>query len=766
MSVNVGKAVGYLELDTSKFTSGFKSAMSDLKTFEDSTATTNDKLRATSSAMTSVGSSLTKYVTVPLAAAGAGALKMSADFGQAMAETKAVSGATAKEFDALKQEALDLGESTAYSATEVANAMTEMAKAGWDSQQIIDGMGGVLDAAASSGENLATVSTIVADAITGFGLAASDSTKVADLLAQAANSGTIDINDLGESFKYVAPVAKAMGYNIEDVTTALSAMSQAGIKGSQAGTSLRTVFTNMANPTENMQIAMDKLGVSLYDSSGNMYSMKEIIDQLRDGFNNLDVAQGQSKDAMQAQLAAMLAGKEGMSGLLSIVTMSQEEYDKLSASMYNSAGVANETATVMQDNLNSTMEQFGGAIETLAIKIGDILTPTVQSIVQGLTNVVQSISNLSPAALQIVTIIGVVLAALGPLLLIGGKLLTGFLTIKTLLATTGTSLLSLTGPLAIVIAAVAAFALAWTTNFAGIRDTVSTVMTEISQIITTILTAIKTAWDNDFLLIRSTVSYYFEQIKTIIQGALGVIEGIVQVFSGVIQGDWSKVWDGVKKIASSIWDMIVKLVKNWLNNIVDSVIKIAANLYVAAKNAFQKVKDGFLEKWEAIKEWFALAKKDPVKAIKSLFKSMLQAGKDLINNLWKGLKSAWKTVKGWFESIGNWIKDKLQFWKDSVADAEASARSADSGSRNASNNSGKKAKGYAKGLSYVPYDGFPAILHKGERVLTADEASAYNKGATGGGGTYEFNFYNPQELSPAEQARQFKKTMNQLLFNM
>ena len=757
MSVDVGTAVGYLELDTSGFTKGFSSALSDLQTFNDSTATMNDKLSATASAMTSVGSSLSKYVTIPLAGIGVAAVKTSADFSQAMSAVKAISGATGSEFDSLREKALDLGASTAFSASEVADGMTEMAKAGWTSQQILDGMSGVLDSAAASGESLATVSTIVADAITGFGLAASDSTKVADLLAQAANSGTIDINDLGESFKYVAPVAKAMGYNIEDVTTALSAMSQAGIKGSQAGTSLRTVFTNMANPTENMQIAMDKLGVSLYDSSGNMYSMKEIIDQLRDGFNNLDVAQGQSKDAMQAQLAAMLAGKEGMSGLLSIVTMSQEEYDKLSESMYNSAGVANETATVMQDNLNSTMEQFGGAIETLAIKIGDILTPTVQSIVQSLTNVVQSISNLSPAALQIVTIIGVVLAALGPLLLIGGKLLTGFLTLKTLLATTGTSLLSLTGPLAIVIAAVAAFALAWTTNFAGIRDTVTNVMSTVFNTISTVLNSIKLAWDNNFLGIKDTVLFIFNTIETIIQTALGVIEGAVQVFGGIITGDWSQIWEGVKNIFSSIWEGIKNLLSGFLNFIVDSIIKLAANLYVKAKEAWQNFWNGAKEIWAQFKEWLNLVVNDPREALKILGEKLFTAAKNAFTRLWDGFKNVWNKIKSWFESIGDWISSKLSFWKSSVSEAEAASNSASSLT---SSGVGE----YAKGLSYVPYDGFPAILHKGERVLTSDEAKAYNSGQSGN--QYEFNFYSPQEQSPAEQARAFKKTMNEILFNM
>ena len=241
MAVDVGSAVGYLDLDISGFLAGLKSAQSEADKQSKNIATTiGNNISGVGKSLSSVGTTLTKNVTVPLTAVGVAGLKVATDFEKGMSEVKAISGATGKDFDALRNKAIDLGADTAFSAGEVAAAMTEMAKAGWNSQQIIDGMSGVLSAAAASGEELATVSTIVADAITGFGMEAKDSTRIADLLTQAANSGTIGISDLGESFKYIAPVAGAMGLSVEDVTTALSAMSMAGIKGSQAGTSLRT----------------------------------------------------------------------------------------------------------------------------------------------------------------------------------------------------------------------------------------------------------------------------------------------------------------------------------------------------------------------------------------------------------------------------------------------------------------------------------------------------------------------------------------------
>ena len=422
MAVNIGSVVAFLELDTSKYTKGFKSAANDLKVFMSNSATASQKINGLSSAMGTVGGALTKSVTVPLVGVGAAALKVATDFEQGMSNVKAISGATGEEFDALRDKAIELGGSTVYSATEVAGAMTEMAKAGWSSQQIMDGMSGVLDAASASGENLATVSTIVADAVTGFGLAASDSTRVADLLAQAANSGTIGVSDLGESFKYIAPLAQTMGFSIEDTTTAITALSTAGIKGSQAGTALRGMFTRMIKPTDQVAAAMEDLGITLTDSEGNFKSMDTILREMRGTFQTLTPEQ-------QAYYASVIAGTEGVSGMTALLGMSQEEYDKISESMKNANGVAKETADVMQDNLAGAMEQLFGALESAGIVIGDALIPTIRDLAEWITNVVEDFNDLDEETQQAIVKFALFAAGMGPVMMVGGKLLKTFTSI-------------------------------------------------------------------------------------------------------------------------------------------------------------------------------------------------------------------------------------------------------------------------------------------------------------------------------------------------
>lgn len=418
MSVDVGSAVGYLDLDISGFLSGLKSAQSEADKAKNNIQKAGEKIEGVGKSLSSVGSTLTKKVSIPLLGVGAAGLKVATDFEKGMSEVRAISGATGEDFDDLRNKAIELGADTAFSANEVASAMTEMAKAGWSSNQIIDGMSGVLDAAAASGEGLAVVSTIVADTITGFGMEAKESTRIADLLTQAANSGTIGITDLGESFKYIAPVAGSMGLSVEDVTTAISAMSMAGIKGSQAGTGLRTMLTRMVKPTDDVAVAMNELGISVVNQDGSMKSLDDIVSNLRTSFDGLT-------ESEKAKYAATLAGQEGMASMLSLLNLTEEEYNAIATSMDTANGVAEETATIMQDNLQSKFEQLLGSLESLAIKLSEALIPHLETFVGWLTQLVDKFTALDPETQKtILTIAGLALA-IGPVISVVGKLTSG-----------------------------------------------------------------------------------------------------------------------------------------------------------------------------------------------------------------------------------------------------------------------------------------------------------------------------------------------------
>lgn len=671
MSVNVGQAVGYLMLDTSNFTSGFTSALSDLRTFQDSSSTTKDKLASLSSAMGQTGKSMTKFVTLPLAGVGAAMVKTTADFEAGMSQVQAISGASGEDLKALSDKAKEMGAVTKFSASESAEALKYMAMAGWDTQKMLDGLPGVMNLAAASGEDLGTVSDIVTDALTALGMKAEESGHFADVLAQASSKSNTNVGLMGETFKYVAPLAGSLGYSCEDVATAIGLMANAGIKGSQAGTALRSVLTRMAKPTKESADAMQALGLEITNADGSMKPLNDVMVQLRQGFSGLTEDQ-------KASYAAMLGGQEAMSGLLAIVNASDEDFNKLVEQINNADGAAEQMANTMQDNLSGQITILKSTIEGISISFGEIMLPVIKAVVRGLQSFATWLNNTSETTKKVIAVVATVLATLGPALLIGSKLISGITKLMPLISGLGSALTFLTSPIGIVIAAVAALALAWETDFGGMRDKTEEIMGSIKDIITSIVEAIKYAWDNNIGGMRTIVETVFAAIELVFKTALNVISGIFEMFAGIFTGDWKRFWNGLKTVLKSI-----------------------------------------------------------INAIK-------------------------KVIQGFFDWVSNGIKSAIEKLK-SLAGASAETQ-AERKSGNKTGSNKRKVKGYANGLEYVPYDGFPAILHKGERVLTKTEADSYNKGTSGA--TYQFTFNSPQELSPAEQTRVFKKTMNEILFDM
>lgn len=416
MAINMGTAVAYLELDTSKFTKGFASARNDLQQFNNSSASISTRLTGLSNAMVATGSVLTKSVSVPLLTIGAAALKTTADFDAGMSEVKAISGATGTEFKQLETKAIQMGAKTKYSATEAASAFKYMAMAGWDTNDMLSGISGVMNLAAASGEDLATTSDIVTDALTAFGLSAKDSSHFADILAQASSRSNTNVGLMGETFKYVAPVAGALGYSAEDCAVAIGLMANSGIKASQAGTALRSLFTRLAKPTDTVSAAMEKYNITLTDANGNMKPLSTLMSEMRDRFSGLSEAQ-------KANLAATLAGQEGMSGLLAIVNSSDDDFKNLTDSINNADGASERMAKTMQDNLKGSFTIFKSTVESAAISIGKKLTPEVRKFVDTGTSLVKKFNDMSDAEKTNVVNIGKMATVIPLATLAGGKLL-------------------------------------------------------------------------------------------------------------------------------------------------------------------------------------------------------------------------------------------------------------------------------------------------------------------------------------------------------
>lgn len=298
-----------------------------------------------------------------------------ASFESQMSTVQAISQASESEMARLKALAKQMGIETKFSATEAGQGLEYMAMAGWEVDSMLAGLPGIMNLAAASGEDLGQVSDIVTDSMTAFNLEASRSAEFADVLAQASARSNTDVAMMGQTFKYVAPVAGALGFSIQDTATAIGLMANAGIKGEQAGTSLRAIFSRIVKPTAEVASAMERIGLSVTNSDGSMRSLDEILRDLRAGFSGLS-------ESERASTAASLAGQEAMSGMLALINASGEDYEKLSDSIYHAKGAAEEMAGVRMDNLKGDVTLLKSSAEGAGIAIYEGLSEPFREGVQ------------------------------------------------------------------------------------------------------------------------------------------------------------------------------------------------------------------------------------------------------------------------------------------------------------------------------------------------------------------------------------------------
>lgn len=350
-----------------------------------------------------------------LSAAGAGMLgsialpvKTAADFEATMSKVRAITGSTDDEMKRLTDTARQLGRDTVFSASEAGEAMTYLGMAGWKTEQIIAGMPGLLDLAAASGGDLARTADIISDDLTAFGMSADQAGHMADVFAAASTNANTNVELMGYTFKYVGAVCGALGYTIEDAAIATGMLANAGIKGEMAGTQLRSIMTRLITPTSEAAKALQELGVSATNEDGSVKPLRQTMDELRASFAGLTKEE-------QAQKAEALAGKEAMTGLLSIVNTAEADYRKLTGAIDNSDGAARQFAETAKNNLFGKLKELKSAAEEMAIELGNSLLPALSEIAGFVRTATNAISGFIKAHPKLTTVIMGTVAALGAL---------------------------------------------------------------------------------------------------------------------------------------------------------------------------------------------------------------------------------------------------------------------------------------------------------------------------------------------------------------
>lgn len=608
MAVDMGNATGYLDLDISSFEASLKQAQSlastASKTIEKSFENASKQIGKIGDSISSVGKKLTIGLTTPITAGVTASIKVLAEFEQTMSRVEALSGATADELELLSKKAQEMGATTKYSANDAAEAFTYMAQAGWDTQKMLDGIDGVMNLAASDGIALADASSIVTSSLTAFGLAASDAARFADVLAVASSASNTDVRSLGESFQYVAPVAGAAGYSIEDVATALGVMANNGIVAGQAGTSLRSIISRLSAPTKLSAEYMEQLGISVTNADGSMKSFDGVIENLRKSFGGLTTAE-------QMFYAAEIFGQEAMTGVLALINTSVDEYDNLSDAIYNSEGAAKDMAETMQDNLLGRLEELSSAVESLAMSVGEIMMPVVESIVAKLQEWTDYLNSLSDEQKENIVQIGLFVAAIGPALAIIGKLVSSFGSLVSLVGkvTTGFNLLSgatiaISAPIAGIVAAIGVLAAAFTTlwnnsesfrtgilegwnslksAFVSFVNDITSSLNTLGINWTTVTNTLKGIWEGFCNALAPVFSTAWGVIVSVLSTVLNSISSIFGIFASAFTGDWEGVWNNAGKLLYSIGQGIWNTTKS----IFDGIIQVWNNFIGPFQDAFE-----------------------------------------------------------------------------------------------------------------------------------------------------------------------------------
>lgn len=373
-----------------------------------------DKLTTLGSGAVNLGSTLTGAITTPLVGIGVAAMTTFGNFEQQMNRVKAISGATGGQFDQLKQRAVELGASSVFSASEVAQAMENMASAGMNVNDIYSASAGVMDLAAVSGRDMGLAAEAVASAMNQFGIAGENATHVADVYAKAAADTNAETVDMAEAMKYAEPVMSSLNSSFEETAAAIGIMSNAGIKGSQAGTTLRTAMQRLAAPTDVASKLMQSLGISAYNSEGQMKPISELLPHLQERLSGL--SEEQRNNALNT-----LFGKESLSGMLALLDSAGPEFDGVVSGLQNSNGAAKEMADTMNSGLSGSIENLKGKLETAAITVSERFAPYIEQLADKVGELTEWFTNLSEEQQDQIIKWGLVAAAAGPALVVFGK---------------------------------------------------------------------------------------------------------------------------------------------------------------------------------------------------------------------------------------------------------------------------------------------------------------------------------------------------------
>ena len=636
----------------------------DTRAFDREMRKLTSDVKTISKKFESVGKSLTSHVTVPLALAGGAVIKLGSDFEASMSKLVTISGATGKDVESLTNKAIEMGTSTQYSATQAADALTELAKSGMNSTQAMDAIPGVLAMAAVEGMELARAAEITSAVMNGFNMEAGEATKIANVLAKNSNMSATGIEEIGAAMKPVAGFASELGLEFEDVNSAIGIMANNGIQGAVAGQKLNSILRSLVAPSKQASSKMKELGINVFDANGKMKALPEIIGIIS------DKTKGMGDQQKLAALKVMF-GADAMAGLLPLLKEGESGLSDYSAELKNSEGYASDAAAAMNDNLKGSFIALKSAAETAAISLYKNIGPALKKIVEGVTEMVKSFANMSPAGQKALLTFAAIAMSIGPLLIVIAKVIMVVGKVKAAfsLAAKATGLFSkasmlVGGPAGLIVIAIIAIITAVTLLIVYWDD--------IKEVTIKVWTAISSFFSTIGESISSTISSVWEGIK---ESTISIWNSISDFFSGIgdsIGGALSGAWNGIVEVTTNVWNGIKDFFSEWGKTIliilggpiawlIASIISNWDIIKEVTTNVWNGIKDFFISVWEGIRSFF-----EPfINGIVTLIETCWNTISTITSAVWgfisQYLQALWTAllyfVQPIFESISTFISE-------------------------------------------------------------------------------------------------------------
>ena len=679
-----------------------------LETQANQSSTALQKISSAGEKMKMVGDSISgagqKMLPVTAAVTGLGtaAVTTAANFESSMSQVQATMGITKESMstldgqsvntmDALSNLAQEMGASTAFSATECAEALNYLALAGYDTQEMADTLPTVLNLAAAGGIDLASASDMVTDAMSALGMKTSEADKMVDQMAKTASTTNTSVAQLGEGILTIGATAKSVKGGTAELNTALGILANNGIKGAEGGTHLRNIILSLQNPTDKAAGSLKQLGVSVYDSEGNMRSMNDILGDLNKSMDGMTSEE-------KANIISTIFNKTDLSSVNALLANTGNTWDELQASIENSGGAAGQMADTQLDNLQGQLTLLKSAVEGLAISFGQLLMPAIKTIVGWVQKFVDWLNGMDEGAKKVVVTIALLAAALGPVLIIVGKVISAVGTIMTVVpkiagaikvvkgafAALNTTMLA--NPIVLIIAAiaalVAAFIYLWN-NCDGFRQFWINLWENVKQVAVAVWEGLKTFFASAWQAISATASAVWggiksffsmiwngiktifstvvEVIKTIITTYFNIYKTIITTVFNAIKTVITTVWNGIKTVITTVVTGIQTFLSTAWNTIKTVVTTVVNGIKTAVSTAFNAMWTGITTTIGNIVNTIKTGFNTAVNFIKNLAKSAVTWGSDIIEGIVNGIKKCIGKVKDAVSNVASTIKSYLHF---------------------------------------------------------------------------------------------------------